>query len=286
MHHKKVIPVVVVLIVAVSLPASASPLFRIGEGGDRTWQQAIDDGNVRPVVPAPDLRPVESSAGRPAVGASASLTQAAQEFYNTQGVPFSLVPTRLGPADAFVPDGQGMEHQSLVMSWQDSSINNPDHLQIGAWEYVYDVDPDLSGLEMHFSIFAPPGIWDLSVEMIDMNGNSAGWFMSMPPNTWQEYWLDLDNLGNQSGFLYFEGGPFDITQVVALRFDEAGVLSMPLTPPNPYGEEFFWNAWNHVEIRRPISAVPEPATLTLLALGAGALFLRRPVRDRGGQRNR
>lgn len=234
------------------IPAHGLPIFSIGEGGDRTWQQAVADGNVQPH--------------------NGELTGAAREFYGTQSTPFVLGETQIGPLDAQISDGNE-EHQSLVMRWGDDSLDQ-NTLQIGAWDYVYDVDPDLGGHKLHFSIFAPPGIWDVSVELIDANGNSAGWFLPMPPNVWTEYWLNLDILGNQGPFLYHQSGMFDITQVIAIRFDEAGMSSQPI-PNNPGGNELFWNAWNHVRVEQML---PEPTTATLALLGVGGLLMRRRQR--------
>ena len=150
------------------------------------------------------------------------------------------------------------------MSWDSAG---DDMLSIGAWDYVYGADPDLSNKMIHFSILAPPGIWDLSLELIDAAGNSAGWFLSMPPNNWTNYWIDT-NLQNQQGFQYFQtlrGSIF--SNVVAIRLDEAG--NSVVFPANPTGGPFYWNAWNHLQVTMPV--VPEPATALLGGLGLMAL---------------
>ena len=218
---------------------SASPFFSIGEGTQTSWGQAISSGNVRSVQ-------------------AGDITWAAEQFYGTQG-PYQLLGSQLTP-DLFVADGNNEVHQSLVMSWD--AVQDPNVLSIAAWEYVYDQDPDLTGLILDFSIFAPIGIWDLSVELIDINNNSRGWFSSGVPNTWGTHSIN-PGIGSQGIFnAYYSQPGFDLSKVVAIRFDEAGMWS-PSFPTAPVGAPpgLMWNAWNHVQV------TPEPSTLLLIGFG-------------------
>ena len=214
----------------------ASPIFSIGEGGDKSWQDALNDGDVT---------------------AANDLTQAAMNFYGTQNSGNVLPVT---PEVYTNNNVQG--HDSLVMSWD---LPQTGELAVASWDYTYGVDPDLSNARIHFSVFAPVGVWDISLELIDINGNSVGWFQSMPVHdVWQEFWIKAYSLTDQQGFEFFDGGNFDITQVVAIRLNESGILSMPFPigpPARPDGSIPIvpaWNAWNHLRVD-----VPEPGTLGL-----------------------
>lgn len=236
------------LLAAVVPAAGASPLFSIGEGGTMTWSDAQSAGRVR------------------AVQANDGLTAVADQFY-TQSVgadpdftDFALMNSFLQP-DLSVQDTAGEVHQSLVMSWDDAAAS--DTLPIAAWEYVYDVDPDLRKTVIEFSLFAPPGIWDVSLELIDVNGASRGWFLSMPPATWQVYQIRPDVTSAQSFQFFFDTPGFDIRQVVAIRLDEAGnavTLSVPGSAPSTNTN---WNAWNHLRVFH----APEPGSALLLVAG-------------------
>ena len=124
------------LVLGLNGMAQASPLFSIGEGGDRTWGQAIADGNVRVVDPLQ----------------GGELTQAEVDFFTNQvGLGnFALVePTVTADLNVEV---LGETHQSLLIQWNPApGFTDEDQLSVVAWEYVYDQDPDLTGVVIHFS---------------------------------------------------------------------------------------------------------------------------------------
>ena len=106
-----------------------------------------------------------------------------------------------------------------------------------------------------------PAIWDVSFELIDVNGFAKGWFWSMPPVGWHQFWLDLDG-GTQGPWLNITDALFDITQVVTIRLDEAGNnVFFPAPPSGGPPTTWDWNAWNHLIIS------PEPSSIVLALLG-------------------
>ena len=180
-----------------------TPLISIGEGGDRTWQEAIDDGNVRMVDP----------------DQGGDLTQAEIDFFTNQ-VGFGnfalVVPT---PTPDLQVDVLGDTHQSLLMQWDPApGFTEEDQLSIAAWKYVYDADPDLTNAVIHFSLGPPPvppqgpgsTIWDTSLELIDANGNVRAWFQSMPQAGWATHWITANDPNPQGPYGAFtDFGPFD-----------------------------------------------------------------------------
>ena len=242
-----------VLLLAPVATTTASPLFHIGEGGTQSWTQSLASGLIQPAT---------------------NLSQSAQAFYQSQvdGDPdvtgFELAAATLTP-DIVISDGSE-SHLSLVMGWDHPT--NDTVIGVAAWDYVYDVDPDLTGTRLSFSLFAPPGVWDVSLELIDSAGRSRGWFLPMPAAVWQTLVIRPDLAAAQGPFTFFHNQPgFDITQVVAIRLNESGILSMPFSVPNPSGS-IAWNAWNH------LSVVPAPASGLLLALGLAGVFVGRRKR--------
>lgn len=253
-----VVPIFMSLLLSASAGsiAKASPLFSIGEGGDKTWTQAMTDGNVVPVTPGGS------------VGPGSGLTYVAEQFYNDQTAGnFVQSEVTLTP-DISISDGSE-SHQSLVMSWN-LPTDDPTTLGVAAWDYVYDVDPDLTRTMIHFSILPPPGVWDFSLELIDAAGRTRGWFASGAPlPAWATYWIRPDIAAVQGPFNAFHNQPgFDITTVVAIRLDEAGMASMPF-PVDPTLNGTAWNAWNHLSV----TSIPEPSSVFLLATGALGLMV-------------
>ena len=114
------------------------------------------------------------------------------------------------------------------------------------------------GVPERFENGEPTGesaIWDVSVELVDIQGNSRGWFLKDPPIGWHEYWI-LVGLGDQEGFDFVESGPFDVTQVTQIRLDESGfVVDFPPAPPGTRQDIWDWNAWDHFRVERvPLQA--------------------------------
>ncbi|HCZ15699.1 MAG TPA: hypothetical protein DHV85_14155 [Candidatus Accumulibacter sp.] len=220
--------------VVVDIPASTS------------WQQAITAGNIVPSANGDNL------------------TQAALEFYVPQNVPLEVVGATLTPGVNGVSDGQTTIDNTLVMSWDLPTSNA---LAIAWWDYRFStpLNMETGSSKIHFSVYPPPGVWDLSLELIDSNGRSRGWFRFGPANVWDTFWIS-PNLGLQNPFSFYWSDPlFDITQVVAVRFDESGMVSQPF-PINPTGAGPAWNAWNSLRIE-----VPEPTTLALMGLSLAVL---------------
>lgn len=239
------------LVALLATALSASPFVSVGEGQNVSWTDGINNGNVQAAQDSPFVWPSPNEV----------------DFYAAQGVPGSVIyhNAQLTP-DLAVSDGAEV-HQSLVMSWD---LDTADDLSVAAWDYVYDIDPDLTGKKILFSLLAPPGIWDVSIELVDAAGRWRSWFISGPPPTWGNYMLD-PSVGIQGPFNTFLDDPlFDLTMVVGIRFDEAGMFS-PTFPAPPAGAPPLpgWNAWNHVRIS------PEPTTFGLLVVGAVCCLLRR-----------
>jgi hypothetical protein len=258
---RKITSIVVplLLLVFANSAAVANPLFSIGEGGTQTCPQGIDTGNVVPVTPGGLFQP------------GSGLSYAAEQFYSSQnGGNFIQSVATLRP-DIFISDGSE-SHLSLVMSWDPSETD----LGVVTWDYVYDADPDLTNTMVHFSLYPPPGVWDFSLELIDAAGRSRGWFASGPAPAWASHWIRPDVAAVQGPFTHFFDQPgFDITTVVAIRLDEAGMLSSPF-PVDPALNGVAWNAWNHLSV----TAVPEPSTFTLSLLALTSFGMHRLRRRR------
>ena len=78
---------------------------------------------------------------------------------------------------------------------------------------------DLRGGSVHFWVGAPTGVWDLSVELQDANGNWRGWFLFGPPPDWSQQWINFDEM-DQNGWVFYEDPGFDLWSVTGIRFDD------------------------------------------------------------------
>lgn len=236
-----------------SARAGATILVDIPTAG--SWQQAIAAGNIVP-----------STAG-------ANLTDAALQFYLPQGVPLAVEAARLTPDFDGVSDPQAtVIDNTLVMSWD---LPSNDALAIAWWDYRFDplgstpVNLGSGSSMIHFSVYPPRGVWDLSLELMDVNGRSRGWFRFGPANLWDTFWIS-PNLGLQNPFSFYWSDPlFDITKVVAMRFNESGMQSQPFPiDPTTGLAVAAWNVWDSVKVE-----VPEPGTLVLIGLSLSLLGL-------------
>ncbi|MGP1309754.1 MAG: hypothetical protein ACTS27_06120 [Phycisphaerales bacterium] len=231
-----------------------NPILEIGGGTGMTFAQAMQNGLIRPWDPA-------------------TVSGIAQQFYQTQG-PTAFVASSLTPDLAVDLNGQTHEG-SLVMQW--NPLMQGEDLAVAA----FDLDLrgmgrggnpgiDLRGGSVHFWVGAPTGVWDLSVELLDANGNWRGWFLSMPPTGWSEQWINFDEL-DQNGWGFYEDDGFDLWSVVGIRFDEAGSTSMtfPVPPDGSQPGFWDWNAFNHITL------VPTPGAAAVLMLAGGVVARRR-----------
>ena len=217
---------------------------RIGEDG-MPWADAIKSGMIRPV------------------GSDGRMTSAAEQFYREQVrldpnvSEFGLVDIELTPDVPRVSDRAGESHTAMVMSWPDFALSDPSFLGIGAWDLVYPKGgEDLSGMMIHFSIL-PVDVWDVSLELIDVNGNSRGWFIYGPAPFWDNAWIDPSIPAVQPPFTnFFQDLGFDITKVVTIRLDESWMGNSLSTDVDPTTDNFNpWNAWDHLRVE-PIPPRP------------------------------
>jgi hypothetical protein len=230
-----------------------TPILEIGGGTGTSFSQAIQNGLIRPWDPG-------------------TVSGIAQNFYDTQGTT-AFVNSALTP-DLDVMLGDVTHPGSLVMQW--NPLMQGESLAVAA----FDLDLtqamgrtngiDLRGGSVHFWVGAPAGVWDLSVELMDKNGNWRGWFRSMPPPDWSQQWINFDET-DQDGWMFYEDPGFDLWSVVGIRFDEAGSTSttFPAPPPGAQPDFWDWNAFNHITL------IPSPGATSLSVLVAGMLAPRR-----------
>jgi hypothetical protein len=100
-----------------------------------------------------------------------------------------------------------------------------------------------------------------------------GWFVdgtTLVNGIWTNHSLDPSN-PFAPGFLPGLNDPlFDLTQVVKIRLDEAGMTTAIFSAPPPGGSIIGqWNAWDSLQV------IPEPGTGILLGLGLLVLTARK-----------
>ena len=179
-----------------------------------------------------------------------------------------------------------------MMTWGDTTVSGPDTQldQVAAWEYVYDVDPDLTGTTLNLTVLTPapcfvPGacITDVSLTLTDINTNWISWTWAVTPvgaggpiEEGVPFLISLDpTLAalQASASTFTQSGGYDVTKVVSIRADERAVgsaffVNFPAVPV--VGGSMPWNKWG------PLQVVPEPSTALLLAFGlAGLAGMRR-----------
>lgn len=232
-----------------------NPILEIGDGTGMTFSQAIQSGMIRPWDPA-------------------TVSSIAMRFYETQEGTTAFVPSALTP-DLDVELGDITHPGSLVMQW--NPLMQGENLAVAAFDldltsFATPTNPgiDLRGGSVHFWVGAPTGVWDLSVELMDANGNWRGWFLFGPPPNWSQQWINFDEM-DQNGWVFYEDPGFDLWSVTGIRFDEAGSTSMtfPVPPDGAQPGFWDWNAFNHITL------VPTPGVGALLALAGSCLATRR-----------
>jgi len=211
--------------------SSTNELMSFGAGGERSWEEVLSDTSIRSVGdftgPAAEFYD-EAASQAPDIGSA-------------QPVPPELIP------DVPVEGAGGQQFPSLVMGWPDE----PETLEVGAFDAEAPTR-DLTNTSAHFSVNAPEDIWDVSLELIDENGNARSWFR--PDDTdgeWREFWIDLDEPAPQESFPRFiQDANFDLSRVERLRLDE-GTAEWTVEVPTPGTDERIgpWNAWNHLTIK-------------------------------------
>ena len=196
-----------------------------------------------------------------------------------------------------LPGGQTLDDPGLIMSWGETT-NQP---LTAAWEYTYDLDPNLTGATLMCAL-APPQFGGMGqvnsagLGLVDGAGLVRSWTWNCGPavgvNTlaWNQLWnLVIGPISGPPGApvnpdpafafsganavppIYFSSALFNPANVVSIIAIENGqaVNNMP-APPNLGGPfPVIWNFWGRFGV------VPEPASAGLLAGAVAALFLRR-----------
>lgn len=109
-----------------------------------------------------------------------------------------------------------------------------DYDSLTAFDFVYPIDPDLSGLdilkEKEFPAI-PAGQWGLVIVLIDDTGRSRGWEFKFDGNAGKKSVRVSADGGKQGADDYFDLDDFDISKVVAIRQVPFIVLDAGPQPP-------------------------------------------------------
>ena len=249
-----IVAVAVAIVLSVPGRALASPFFSLETKSD--WEDALNANRVRPVTNYYD-----------ALGA----------HYGTIGDSFIQVTPELM---ALTAAQSGEPTDGLMMTWGDSQNDLP---QVASWEYVYDVDPDLTGTTIKLAVKPPAGIWSVSLTINDTWGGWISWdwnVMGAPPpfipgvlaaGVSTSITIDPNISGPQAGSTSYaiSGSGFDPTTVTTIQADEfaAGAAGWSVFPAVPVvGGTQPWNYWS------AIAVIPEPTTISMLMVGVLVLF--------------
>ncbi|MBN1256793.1 MAG: hypothetical protein JXA52_03720, partial [Planctomycetes bacterium] len=232
------------VVMLVTPGAAASPYVSLLDIQD--FQSSLDSGNIQPAPEASD------------------------------DVTFHYPDSVFSPPDLYVMDTVPEDNDGgLVMSWGDNS----DEEFAAQWRYVYEEDPNLVGWTIKAQVLAPVGINSISLGIYDLptpvpGGMARSWTWTVGPAgviphgviTWVTAYIAPAGLGTVAdapgASSFFDNG-VDPTNILSLGFDENGngagmAQAVPGSSPPIFQP---WNYWGAILV------VPEPATISLLALG-------------------
>ena len=240
----------IALVLVASSAALADPRVSLTTYDD--WAAALTSGTVRPYT--------HWDTGLEAhyPGQSANFRVSTLNAMNG----FTLPPEHPYP---FTEDRPG-----IVMSW---GTGYEEEEVIGAWEYHYGEDPDLTGMKIGIGVHPPMGINSISMGLIDINGKIKSWDWGVDVAGGlvhcNQYHFIIDPMGGagQAGSTSFsEDAGFDITQVQGLIFDERAFGNwLNINDPSPLGFNRPWNYWKDLEVS------PEPSSILALVAGLAGL---------------
>ena len=260
MKMKKRFKLMVLLLCFSVSTAIGSALFSINSGME--WQEALDNGQVQPVMPH-----------------EWDEYMAQWKEFLLEGEPYPE--NEFMQAELYVHSGASSDvggngqtlpspGDALVMSWGDESIKEGS--LSSAWQYNYGVDPDLSNCTITITVLAPQfsnvtgsQINVVSFGMKDVNGNVRAWYWNVGPaaSTAPIKWgvpttITINTAvpgvtaANPVASSYMSSAAFDITQVLVFIVDEnanwiGGSANVP--PPGTVNPKP-WNLWSNLSVTK------------------------------------